>query len=785
MKFILRNIFFAVFLFSIGKTTAQSRTKVNFGSDWEFKREEKTTSNWEKITIPHTAKIEPLVVNNQFQGTSWYQKKFKVPNSKNKKVFLYFEGVMQEADVWINNKKVTNHKGGYLPFTVDVTSFLKSKNNTIKVKVNNEDNPEFLPGKPLKDLDFNYYGGIYRNVYLIKTDKLYISNPVAANQKASGGIYVNFDNSNKNKASGTVQVHLKNEYAVEKKTSLKCILTNKEGKKLEFNSEEFVINANSDKVITQIITIDNPKLWSISKPNLYRLEVQVIANNKVVDSYSERIGIRKSELKEDGYYLNDEKLYITGTNQHQEYPYLGYAISDEAQYRDAVKIKNAGFDFVRMSHYPHAEAFLDACDELGILVMNSLTGWQFFGNETFQKNAIQDIRDMARRDRNHPSIIFWEASLNETQMSESFMKEATTALKEELPYPTNYSACWIDNDNYDLFIPARQHGQAPDYWTKYNKGNRKIFIAEYGDWEYYAQNAGFNQTQFANLKEDERTSRQLRAHGEKRLLQQAYNFQEAANSNRKGINTIGEANWVMFDYNRGYSNDLESSGISDIFRIPKFSYSFYQSQRDANVVLDTKLSSGPMVTIANNWTATSPLNVTVYSNCDEVALYLNDVLVAKQKPSIHSNSDQLKHPPFLFKLDTFISGKLRAEGFIKGQKVVSNVVKTPESPSKIELVYDISSKPINPNAPDMIFVYAKITDANGTVIPTATNEVSFSLTEGNAELIGENPVKAEAGIATIILKTKDLKKPVKVMAKSENLELKISNDVVLNLDSQK
>ena len=684
MKLKFKSLLFLVFLISIGNINSQSRAKVNFGSDWEFKRE-KPNSKWEKITIPHTAKIEPLVVNNQFQGTCWYQKKFKIANSKNKKVFLYFEGIMQEADVWINDQKVSNHRGGYLPFTVDVTPFLKPiKENSIKVKVNNEDNPEFLPGKPLKDLDFNYYGGIYRNVYLITTDKLYITNAIQANKKASGGIYVNFDKIDKSKASGTVQVHLKNEYATKKNASLKCILTNNEGEKLEFKSKGFVINANSDIAILQNIVVDNPKLWSISKPNLYNLEVQVSTNNKIIDAYSEKIGIRKSEIKEDGYYLNDEKLYISGTNEHQEYPYLGYAISDEAQYRDAVKIKNAGFDFVRMSHYPHAEAFLNACDELGILVMNSLTGWQFFGNETFQKNALQDIRDMARRDRNHPSIIFWEASLNETQMSDSFMKGAAKTLKEELPFGNNYSACWIDNEHYDLFIPARQHSKAPDYWTKYNNANKKIFIAEYGDWEYYAQNAGFNQKEFSNLKEDERTSRQLRAHGEKRLLQQANNFQEASNSNRKGGQTIGEANWLMFDYNRGYSNDLESSGISDIFRISKFAYSFYQSQRDASVVLDTKLISGPMVTIANNWTATSPLDVTVYSNCDEVGLYLNDVLISREKPLLNQNSNKLNHPPFVFKLDKFSPGTLRAEGFINGEKVVSNFVKTPEKPSKIE-----------------------------------------------------------------------------------------------------
>ena len=780
MKLISKHIFFLLLIsLTFTKVNAQSRTKTNFGFDWKFKREEKIATNWEKITIPHTAKIEPLVVNNQFQGNSWYQKKFKVSNFKDKKVSIYFEGVMQEAHVWINDQKVANHKGGYLPFMVDITSFLNSqKENVIKVKVNNEDNPEILPGKPLKGLDFNYFGGIYRNVYLVTTNKLYITNANQANKVAGGGVFVNFGDISKSKASGTIQVDLKNEFAVVKKAVLQFTLKDKQGNKTVFKSDAISLKANEGKAFVQNVSLLNPKLWSISSPNLYNLEIQVLSNSKIIDTYSERIGIRKSEIKEDGYYLNDEKMYLAGTNQHQEYPYVGYAISDEAQYRDAVKIKNAGFDLVRMSHYPHAEAFMNACDELGLLVMNSLTGWQFFGNETFQKNAIQDIRDIARRDRNHPSVIFWEASLNETEMSEKFMKQATKALKEELPFEHYYSASWMDNANYDLFIPARQHAKAPDYWTKYKNGNRKIFIAEYGDWEYYAQNAGFNQTAFSNLKNFERSSRQLRGDGEKRLLQQAYNYQESANSNKKGEQTIGDANWLMFDYNRGYSDDLESSGISDIFRIPKFAYYFHQSQRSANVVLDSKLVSGPMIHIANYWTASSPLDVTVYSNCDEVALYLNDVLVSRQKPTVNQNSDKLNHAPFLFKVDKFSAGTLRADGFIKGQKVVSNIVKTPETATKIELSYDVSSKAINPNNPDVVFVYAKITDANGTIIPDATYDVTFALSEGNAELIGANPVKAEAGIATILLKTSNLKTPIKITASSESLQkgtLKISN----------
>ena len=770
MKIDLKKIIiFIAIVISIKNANAQVRTKENFGSDWEFKTDE-TNSNWEKIAIPHTSRIEKLVVVKQFEGISNYKKAFKVGDITNKKTFIYFEGVMIEADVFINNKKVANHKGGYLPFTVDASDYLiPNAINYIALTVSNKENLEVPPGKPLKDLDFYYYGGIYRNVQLLQTNKLYITNAVNANKIASGGLYAAFNSITKENATGVVQVHFKNEYNRDFSGFLKIILKDNKGKKYEFNTSKIEIKSNSSQEIAQKISIDNPKLWSIATPNLYNLEIQIIVNKKIVDAYNEKIGIRKSEIKQDGYYLNNEKIFITGTNRHQEYPYLGYAISDEAQYRDAVKIKNAGFDFVRLSHYPQAEAFLSACDSLGILVMNSLAGWQYFGNENFQNNCFDNIRDMARRDRNHPSIVFWENSLNETEMTEKFMQKATEVLKEELPLSRNYSASWIDNQNYDLFIPARQHAKAPDYWTKYANGSRKIFIAEYGDWEYYAQNAGFNQKDFSNLKEEERTSRQLRSFGEKRLLQQANNFQEASNSNRKGNNTIGEANWLMFDYNRGYSPDLESSGICDIFRIPKFAYSFYQSQRSPNIILDKKLKSGAMVQIANNWTADYPLDITIYSNCDEVALYLNNVLIGTQKAVINENNSVLNYPPIVFKLDKFSAGTLKAIGFINQKEVASNQVKTPEIASKIKLEYDLSSVPINPNSLDMVFVYAKIVDNNNTVIPNATNLITFEIESGNAEIVGQNPIIAEAGIATILLKTKSLKVPVTLIAKSENL----------------
>jgi beta-galactosidase len=761
--------FIALLLFSCSKeVTDYTRTKTNFGSDWKFTKDS-TSLNWEKITIPHTAQIEPLVVNNQWQGNCWYQKKFDVERVENEKVFLYFEGVMHEAWVWINGKLVTHHQGGYLPFTVDATDWVKEKNNTIIVKVNNEDNPQIPPGKTLKTLDFNYYGGIYRNVYLLKTNTVYITDAVHANQTNGGGILVHFDEISKEKARGIVKVHVKNESDTPKKVKLSITFSTKKST-TTFTSKEVLIGSKADAYILETIEILNPELWGIEQPNLYDVEVKVLSENSLLDSQTLKTGIRKAELKADGFYLNDQKVFINGTNRHQEYPYIGYALSDEANYRDAVKIKNAGFDFVRLSHYPQTEAFLKACDEVGLLVMNCISGWQFVGDEKFIENSYQEIRDFSRRDRNHPSIIFWEVSLNESDIKEPYMQKANQILKAELPYAHIYTAGWIDNPNYDIYIPARQHGKAPDYWNNYEKGNRKIFIAEYGDWEYYAQNAGFNQTAYANLKEEERTSRQLRGFGEKRLLQQAFNYQEAFNSNLKGKHTIGQANWLMFDYNRGYADDIESSGISDIFRIPKFAHYFYQSQRSPSVKLSEKLVSGPMVYIANYWNEKSSLDVTVFSNCDEVALYLNEELIAKRKPLRNAFSEQLPHPPFVFTLPSFQKGYLRAEGFIKGKKVSEQIVKSAEQASSIHLHFDESTVKINPDYPDVVFVYASVVDANGTIVSDATPLVEFSLEGENATLIGQNPIAAEAGIATILVRTKNLKKPIKIKAKSTNLK---------------
>lgn len=749
--------------------SAQVRTKTNFGSSWHFLRLNDSSSVEELISIPHTSRLEDLVVVKQFQGKSSYEKSFICTPSKSQKVFLYFEGVMSEATVFINGTAIKQHEGGYLPFTVDITSALQRRGkNVVKVVVSNANNPEIPPGKPLEDLDFNYYGGIYRNVYLITTNALYITDPVAANETGGGGIFIDFNKVSIAQASGILQVHLRNDFATVKKTCIKTRILYLGTEVATFISETVSIPSGAANTFRQSISLSQPYLWSTTKPALYSAVIEVYANGRLVDQEEQRFGIRSAELRADGFYLNQQRMYLSGTNRHQEYPYVGYALSNEAQYRDAVKIKNAGFDFVRLSHYPQAEAFLDACDELGIVVMNSLPGWQFFGDSTFQANSLQNLRDMIRRDRNHPSILFWENSLNETEMTESFMLRANEVLDSEFPFSERISCSWIDHSSYNLYIPARQHGSIPNYWTTYQKGTRKVFIAEYGDWEYYAQNAGFHQKQFANLTPEERTSRQLREAGEKRLLQQALNFQEAANSNRRGIHTIGEANWLMFDYNRGYSPDIESSGISDIFRIPKFAHAFYQSQRPADSLPIPKVSSGPMVHIASYWTPLSATDIKIYSNCETVALYINDTLVGKQPPTVDQQSDRLAHPPFVFHLNRFIPGTLRAEGLVGDKIVAQTSVHTPQEAALLSLSVDLSSVPLASTTTDIVFVHATVTDEQGTLVPDNNAEIHFSV-EGPGKLIGNNPVRANAGIATLLLQTTPGTAPIVIRATANGL----------------
>jgi beta-galactosidase len=739
----------------------------NFNTGWQFYKSKDTTAfppalvNWETVDLPHTANLEQLTVKDQWQGICFYKKKFKLDQRYyNKIISLQFDAAMNVSEVWVNGKKMTRHMGGYLPFVIELNGVARFDTiNTVLVRLDNRDNPITGP-KPLNILDFNMYGGLYRNAHLIVKEKIHLSNPVQAGVIAGGGVFFSTILANKWQASFEIRSHVQNETNQSAKIIIKHQLLDKSGKVVATLQlpETYVEGQNAAEVIVKD-SISAPQLWSPAIPYLYTLKTKVFANGELTDEQVTRVGIRTVHITPEGLWLNGEKTFLRGVNRHQEYPYVGYALSDAAQYRDAYKIKQAGFDFVRCSHYPVSPAFLSACDELGIMALDAILGWQYFGNNEFEKLSLRSCRELIRRDRNHPCILAWELSINEASMPKSFTDSAHIIAHEEFLYNGCYSAGWM-LQSYDIYIEARQHRHKlyPE---------KPLLVSEYGDWEYFAQNAGFNQEEWKNLLEEERNSRQPRFAGEKRMLQQVLNIQEAHNDNLS-THAFADGYWVMFDYNRGMAPDQEYSGVMDIFRLPKYSYYFFKSQRNFS---SKSIFAEPVVFIASYWQPGTNKNVKVFSNCEEVELFIDGKSVGRKKPDSSSFSINLNHPPFTFNESCTRPGTIKALGYINGKIVAKHSISTPSVPDHLTLRVDESG--ISPTRNDIIFVYAYINDSNNNIVYNDNREVTFNI-EG-ATLIGPAKVNAQAGIATALVRTGNSSSEISITAIANGLKSFTSN----------
>jgi beta-galactosidase len=399
---------------------------------------------WEHINIPHMPRLGPLVVNNLWQGHSLYRRTLQIEDAwRNGSVWLQFDGAMASTTVWLNETQVAKHVGGYLPFTVDLSDDLKfGEENELIVLLDNTDNALTGP-KPTEILDFLMYGGIYRNVSLRVRDRLHISDEYLADRVGGGGVFVKVPEIAANRAELNIQTHVQNTDRTERRFVVRQTLADKQTGQVVASTSDHPITLapGGDIDCLSAMTVPNPKLWSTNEPALHVLTTEIVEAGDVVDSRQTTVGIRQVSLRKDGIWINGTQYRLRGVNRHQEYPYIGYAVPDQAQYRDAKLIKEAGFDYVRLSHYPQSPAFMDAADELGLVVINAILGWQYFNEDPrFSDYVVDACRRLIRRDRNHPSVVAWECSLNETDMPPSLIVSLHNAVHEEFPGDQTFSA---------------------------------------------------------------------------------------------------------------------------------------------------------------------------------------------------------------------------------------------------------------------------------------------------------------------------------------------------------
>ncbi len=724
-------------------------------------------TSWERINLPHCAHIEPETCNaqNHWQGCCWYRLPvFAEKEWADKIVWLELDGAMQKTEIYLNGRYFFTHQGGYQRFIVPLTQKLEiGETNIIALRLDNRPTDDMPPGNPLESVDFCYYSGIYRSARLTIKEKLHITDPLEVNVEAGGGIFMRTLAIGAQSATLGCQVHILRQVLGEEiwnlpqkadkiyPVQLRIELFAPDGTAaitpLEYRTS---IRPNCDQTYACEINVPAPKLWHPDHPSLYRVKVTLFDGEHEVESQTFRYGIRRVRItRENGIEINGEKLYIQGTNHHQDYPHLGNAAPAAMQRRDAMIMKRAGYNLIRLAHYTQHPALLDACDELGLCIMAPVPGWQHFSNNsTFINNVYRDCRELIRNERNRPSIILWEVSLNETYPPAWLPEEMHRIAHREYPG----DQCFTCGDVYGLY----------EGWdvlfnrTKLDCKTKAVIVREYGDWAFGGGKS---------------TSRRSRRDGEYELLRQAWNYQWSLNKMSTEPGYIGGCTWCMFDYNNGFRANQCECGDGSLFRVPKYKYYFFQSQNGKE----------PMVYIASR--REEILNkVVIFSNCDEIELFLNGRLIKRRGPdngkltSYHTtgnpnwetvlrpweldgmkidthdggNCEYLPHPPYTFTNLPEEKGELKAVGYIGGKKAAEHVIHTPGTPVRLAITVRDEGVPLCRN--DVVFVDVALVDRNGTPVTDNTTKVALAACGENAVIIGDTERCFEVGIASFVLK---------------------------------
>ncbi len=471
--------------------TNSPRQVSNFNPGWRFQKGEVpgaqaadfNDSSWQGVNLPHGLEIlgENGSGMRNYQGPAWYRKHFKLPAStQTQKLVLYFEAVMGKSAVWVNGTQVAEHFGGYLPFACEVDGLLHfdGRDNVVAVRADNSDDPTYPPGKPQGLLDFTYSGGIYRDVYLIETEPVHVTLAELSQTVAGGGVFVAVKDASGSSAQLEVRTEVINSGTTNRHLTLRTILEDKDGRELAHLEEAADLAAGATRQFSQSMSVTNAHLWHPDDPYLHYIRTELSEGSRVSDSLRTRFGIRFFEMRgKDGFFVNKQPIghKLSGANRHQDYAYVGNALPNSGQWRDAKLLRQAGCSIIRAAHYPQDPAFMDACDELGLLVTVANPGWQFFNDKDpiFQQRMVADTRAMVRRDRNRPAVLLWETALNETDSQPlSMLKEMHRVVHEEIPFPGAFTATDVQ-----LGKPA---GFDVYYWGGTND-SKCSFGREYGD----------------------------------------------------------------------------------------------------------------------------------------------------------------------------------------------------------------------------------------------------------------------------------------------------------------
>ena len=550
------------------KTSVAGREKININREWKFKLGDYTGAeaetyndkDWSNINLPHNFSIPYFQSAQWYTGYGWYRKYFDVPAQwKTKRIFVEFEGAFRDAQIFVNGKLVGTHHGGYTGFSLDITDQVKTGKNVLAVRLNNNWNARLAP----RNGDHNFTGGIYRDVYLVVTNRVHVT---------WYGTFITTPNLSKESGEVNIKTEVRNDGQTSKDYTLKTDIVDSSGK--------IVASASSKQLIAPDATIEfnqttpgikAPQLWHPEHPFMYKAISSIMDGKTVLDYFETPFGFRWIEWTPDkGFFLNGEHYYFKGANVHQDHAGWASAVTNAAIHRDVRMIKDCGMDFIRGSHYPHDPSFSDACDTLGILLWEENDFWGSGGNQRetdnwytgagaypmnkedqpdFDESVKSDLREMIRVHRNHPSIVVWSmcnepfftgrGTINRVR---EFLKELTQLTHELDPSrPVGIGGCQrgeIDK----LGDVAGYNGDGARLFM--NPGVPNV-VTEYGS--TIARRPGKPEPGWGDLQQEKFPWRS------------------------------GEALWCAFDYGTR-AGDFGLMGMIDYFRMPKNMWYWYRNE---------------------------------------------------------------------------------------------------------------------------------------------------------------------------------------------------------------